>query len=147
MSTAPIVSIEYEGEAVRQMLNELTGRIGNLYSPMANIGEYLLMATDDRFEQEVDPDGVPWQPNSPSILAFKRENKRILKILQSTGRLRGSITYLADETSVAVGTNIGYAPDHQLGLNGMAQRSFLGISAGDEAVILEILEDHLLSVT
>lgn len=145
MSTAPIVSIEYEGEAVRQMLVELSGRIGNLYSPMVNIGEYLLMATDDRFEQEVDPDGAPWQPLTDYTLSLKRENKRILKILQSTGRLRGSITYLADETSVAVGTNVSYAPDHQLGINGVAKRSFLGISEGDEAVILGILEDYILA--
>lgn len=139
----PIVSLEYEGEAVRQSLLELSGRIGNLYAPMVNIGEYLLMATDDRFEQEVDPDGVPWRPDSPYTLQLKRENKRILKILQSTGRLRGSIAYLADETSVTVGTNVSYAPDHQLGINGVAQRSFLGVSEGDEAAILGILEDYI----
>lgn len=138
-----LASIEYDGEAVRQMLLELSGRIGNLYAPMSNIGEYMLKATDDRFEQEVDPDGAPWRPDSPYTLRLKRENKRILKILQSTGRLRGSIAYLADETSVTVGTNVSYAPDHQLGINGVAQRSFLGVSEGDEAAILGILEDYI----
>ena len=127
------------------MLLDLLGRIGNLNKPMTNIGEYLLMSTDDRFEQQIDPAGVPWQPNSPYVMQFKRDNGLILKILQSTGRLRGSIAYLADETSVTVGTNVSYAPDHQLGINGQVQRSFLGVSDGDEAVILEILQDYILA--
>lgn len=57
------------------------------------MGEYLLQATDDRFVQEIAPDGTPWLPNSPRTIAHKRRLGRILKILQSTGRGRHSIRY------------------------------------------------------
>src|SRR6476661_4803069 len=105
---------------------------------MTAIGEYLLLATDQRFEQEVDPAGVPWKPNSPYITKFKQDNGRILKVLQSTGKLRNSITYVATATSVTLGTIVPYAPDHQLGINGQAKREFLGISEGDAVVIQDI---------
>lgn len=56
------------------------------------VGDYMLLATDERFEKEVDPSGNPWAPNEPGILARKRAAGRILKVLQSTGRGRASIS-------------------------------------------------------
>lgn len=42
-----------------------------------------------------------------------------------TGRLRGSITHLTDETSAYIGTNVEYAPYVELGTYKMASRPFL----------------------
>jgi phage gpG-like protein len=77
-------------------------------------------------------------------LREKRENRQILKILQATGRLRASINYQADESSVAVGSNMGYAPKHQRGI-GVYRREYLGISDADEAAIVDIIQDYILS--
>jgi phage gpG-like protein len=60
---------------------------------MKNIGEAMVLSTDQRWEQEIDPDGIPWAPNSPWIRAKKRAEGRIDKILQYTGRGRASINY------------------------------------------------------
>ncbi|MFP4338422.1 MAG: phage virion morphogenesis protein [Halothece sp.] len=58
-----------------------------------NIGEYMLLVTDDRFERETGPDGIPWTPNTPFTLRQKRAAGKILKVLQSTGQARASIQY------------------------------------------------------
>lgn len=146
MPAAPLISIQFEGDAIRQALEELAARVGNLYEPMVNIGEYLLLSTDTNFAEQRSPDGEPWQALSARTLLFKHENRRLLEILQSTGRLRASIAYQADFDSVVVGTNVEYGVDHQLGINGMPERPFLGVSEADEAVILEILEDYLTAL-
>lgn len=62
-------------------------------TPWREIGEYMLLATDTRWEQEVDPDGVAWTPNTPYTIRMKQERGQIQKILQASGRARRSITY------------------------------------------------------
>ena len=137
-------SITYDAKPVLDLLGDLSHRMTDLTVPMTAIGEYLLLATDDRFEQEKDPDGVPWKPDSPFTINFKKQNNRILKILQSTGRLRNSIAYVATPSSLTMGTIVPYAPDHQFGINGQAKRTFLGISEGDAVVVQEIIQDFIV---
>lgn len=60
---------------------------------LSQIGEYLLMTTDTRWEQEIDPDGKPWQKNSLYTIRMKQAQGRLLKVLQSTGVGRASINY------------------------------------------------------
>lgn len=60
---------------------------------LQEIGEYLLLSTDRRWEEEIAPDGTPWQPNAPWVVEWKKRRGRLQKILQSTGRLRSSISY------------------------------------------------------
>lgn len=130
---------------MQQMLQQLQNRLGDLTKPMTSIGEYLLTVTDQRFETETDPDGVPWKPLSPYTLRLKRELGLLPNILQATGAMKRSITYAADLDSVRVGTDVSYAPKHQFGLEGLPQRAFLGVSEADEAVILGILEEYILA--
>lgn len=112
---------------------------------MVNIGEEALLHIDEGFEREQDPYGVAWTPLSLETVSWKRENSRILKILQSTGRLRASITYQADESRVIIGTNVSYAKKHQLGI-GVRKREFLGIGPRLQLAIVGILEDYLLDL-
>jgi len=140
-------SITYDAKPVLDLLGDLSHRMTDLTIPMTAIGEYLLLATDQRFEQEVDPDGIPWKPDSPFTINFKKQNSRILKILQSTGRLRNSIVYVATPSSLTMGTIVPYAPDHQFGVNGQAKRTFLGISEGDAVVVQGIIQDFIVSGT
>lgn len=60
---------------------------------LREIGEYLLLSTDRRWAEEIAPDGTPWKPNAPWVVEWKKRRGRIQKILQSTGRLRSSISY------------------------------------------------------
>lgn len=63
------------------------------HSTLQEMGEYMLYATDQRWEQEVDPSGMPWAKNAPWVIERKKKLGRIQKILQDTGRLRSSIAY------------------------------------------------------
>lgn len=135
-----IVGIQYSSADVSNRLLELQRKINDLTPAMKNIGEYMLLSTDTRFRTESDPYGNKWQPNSPRTIARKRAEGKILKVLQSTGRLRSSIAYKADRDSVVVGTNVSYAPKHQLG-QGVPKREFLGVGQKDNEEILVIIND------
>lgn len=139
----PVFSLEYQDSDIQQLLSDLASRSQNLRPAMVDIGEEILRQTDENFELEQDPDGIKWQPDSAYTLSWKAQNSRILKVLQSTGRLRASITYQADTTRVIAGTNVSYAYKHQLG-KGVAQRRFLGIGDRLRLEIIEILQDHII---
>jgi phage gpG-like protein len=66
---------------------------GSAILALKEIGEYMLLATDLRFETETDPSGVPWAKNTPYTIRQKRALGRIQKVLQSTGIGRATITY------------------------------------------------------
>jgi phage virion morphogenesis protein len=139
---APIINITYDDSEIRAKFQQLQAKLGDLTPAMKQIGEAMLLSTDDRFANEVDPSGIPWQANSPRTIAQKRAQGRINKILQSTGRLRSSITYQATRDRVVVGTNVKYAAKHQLG-QGAPKREFLGVSEGDRQEIVSILTTFL----
>lgn len=137
-----LISIQYSDTLVKQRLLALQAKLGDLTPAMKNIGEYLLLSTDDRFRNEVDPSGRKWEPNSPRTISQKRAQGRINKVLQSTGRLRSGINYKAERDRVVVGANVSYAAKHQLG-QGVPQREFLGVSRKDEQEIVIILDEFL----
>jgi phage virion morphogenesis protein len=139
----PIVGIQYSSGEVNSRLNELQRKVSDLTPVMKNIGEYMLLSTDTRFRTETDPYGNRWQPNSPRTTARKRAEGRLIRVLQSTGRLRSSISYKADRTSVVIGTNVSYAAKHQLG-QGVPKREFLGINEKDNQEILTLLNTALV---
>ncbi|MDJ0705110.1 MAG: phage virion morphogenesis protein [Leptolyngbyaceae cyanobacterium MO_188.B28] len=141
--TDPIFSLSYQDQRVQNLLAQLQQRTSNLRPVLAEIGEEMLRRTDLRFEREEDPSGVKWRPLSARTIAWKQANSRILKRLQSTGRLRASITYRVESDRVIIGTNVSYAYKHQLGV-GVPQRQFLGINQADEDEIIAILQDHLI---
>ena len=74
----------------------------------ANIGMSLVTSTQNRFERGVGPDGSPWPP---SIRALATGGKTLIE----SARLMRSITYVASDAGVQVGTNVVYAAIHQLG--------------------------------
>ena len=110
---------------------------------MNEIGQALLLSTDQRFEKEVDPDGTPWKANTSYTRRLKKAKGYIDKILQASGRGRASINYAATKDRVVVGTNVDYMRKHQLGLEGLPVRKFLGISKEDEVEIGIILDEYL----
>jgi len=78
---------------------------------MADIGEYLVGSVQDRFDDQVDPEGTPWHPVAQATM----KRKRIKKILTETSNLRDRNVYRASDASPVLGTNVIYAGIHQLG--------------------------------
>jgi len=147
MTNAPIVTIQLSTGEIQNQLQELERRLGDLTSVYKEVGEAMVLSTDNHFREEKDPNGIPWKKLSPYTLRLKAQQRRIQKILQSTGRLRASINYQADRRGVTIGTNVSYAAKHQLGgkENGrlIPQRQFLGIGDVDKEEIIAILNEWL----
>lgn len=137
-----LLSISYLDNDLRRYIAGILLRLRGFSAPMREIGEALILSTDQRFEDEVDPMGVPWEDISPRTRARKRAKGRIDKILQDTGTGRASINYQANRFSVSVGTPLAYMTYHQNG-QGQVKREFIGLSDEDRAEIEQIMEDYL----
>lgn len=138
----PLISIYVADASVRERLKKIQRRTGDLRPALRNVGEMLLLSTDERFEKEIDPSGEPWQANTPFTISQKRALGRIEKILQSTGRGRSSIAYQVTRDTLTIGTNVSYMRKHQLGIN-VPKREFLGLSKEDNEELMVILEEFV----
>jgi len=122
-------------------------KLEDLTPMMADVGEYMQRRIDDGFRYERDPYGQSWAPLAASTLKQKTRQKRILKILQSRGTMRGTLTYQARRDRVLIGFNVFYADFHQRGTKRMVKRQLLpdverGLPAQDVAQIQAIAQDH-----
>jgi phage virion morphogenesis protein len=122
----------------------------------------LLEATTvERFDTNVDPDGVPWKP-SQRALGQTTPKKRgggqaneFGKTLVESGDLRSSITSDFDATSLTIGVEASfgagvYAAIHQFGGQAgrnksvtLPARAYLGLSDTDDVIILDTVADYL----
>ncbi len=109
------VEVTVDDRQLRAVMSQLLARGRDLEPAFKSIGEMMLRSTDQRFKNQVDPEGAPWLPIDPEWRDEKRRRGHIQKILQMRGRLRGSIAYKASNDRVAVGSNVVYAAIHQLG--------------------------------
>lgn len=136
------VRIQVDDRAAREVLDALAERMSDAETLFTDIGEYLLRSHDERFEAQEAPDGTPWEPLSPRYRARKRRNAD--KILQLEGNLR-DLVYDASRDGLELGTNRIYGASHQFGRPeaGIPARPLLGLSADDEAELIEIVQDHL----
>ncbi len=124
------------------------------------------------FKGQRAPDGTPWQPLAGSTAvqrAYRRtrsHRKRLkrmagyksktfqrsmanAKILEDTGKLRGSVTTECDNTSARVGSNLIYAKTHQFGCKkrNIPARPFIGLSPQGKKLVLEVMQKHLEEAT
>lgn len=98
------VSFDLTGNALAQ-LDRLIAQCVDTKPIMDGIGNVLASKVRQGFRTSTDPWGKQWKP-------LKRRKGQPLV---DTGRLRSSISYHAISGSVAVGTNVSYAPYHQFG--------------------------------
>jgi len=139
----PIVSIDIDDSGVRKQINQLSRRVADLTPAMQEIGEYMILAHDRRFELEQDYLGQPLKPLSKFTLEKKKSMGRILKILQSTGLMRSRTNYRVSRNSVVIGNTDSKAAKHQLGIN-VPQRQIFGINPIDDVPeITAILDNYL----
>lgn len=133
--------------------------VGDLSSPMEEISVNWYNATRDRFDQQVDPQGMPWKP---------RSDGSTISLLFDSGILRESIRpeHGEDFAQVGVDRSAGpkdYAAIHNFGgvvrpkekkalrtpFGAFAQivipkRQYIGASESDQAMAVEVLSSHLL---
>ena len=125
------------------MLKELARRGDNARPALLEIGEYLTESTEQRFADQVDPDGNSWKALSPKYASKKKRNADLILVLNTY--LGSTIAKNATNTSVEVGSNLIYAATHQFGDDerNIPARPFIGISTADETEIIEILKGYL----
>ena len=127
------------------MLGRLIHAGQNLEPAFAEIGEYLIESTQERFKLEVAPNGELWAPLAPETLARKGGDDRIL---QQSGIMRDTLNYQIAGKTLTFGSNQEYAATHQFGRedDGIPARPFIGLTTGpwnDADEIIAILQDHL----
>jgi phage virion morphogenesis protein len=105
-----VISGEISDREVLDALTRLQLQVRSLRVPFTEIGRLLKTSTQLRFRDQVDPQGVRWIPS-------KRVEERGGQTLRLTGRLRNSLTYVASDDHVDVGTNVEYGKAHQFGLD------------------------------
>lgn len=73
----------------------------------AEINEYLMRATRERFKTQTAPDGTAWAALSPRYKKIKHRNKE--KILTFRGHLQGTLRGQYDDNSLEFGSDRKYA--------------------------------------
>lgn len=99
------IKITVDDRQVKELLEKLQKRAGDLSPVMRTISEMMRGAVEDNFEAEGRP---KWKKSRRAI-------EQGGKTLQDTGRLAASITKRATSTSAEVGTNVVYAAIHHFG--------------------------------
>ncbi len=105
--------VEFNSLAAQDALNQLLGAVGDVKPTLRDIGEYLIIAHNQRFKDQTAPDGTPWAPLSPRYQKQKRKNQN--KILFLDGYLAKTMRYQVGETELQFGSNLPYAAIHQFG--------------------------------
>lgn len=131
-------------------LRHLQRELEDMKPVFTDIGEYLMERGEKRFDDQVDPDGIPWAPLSDTTKAMKKINSD--RILFYHGYLRESMHYNVHDHGVMYGTNLPYGAMMQYGgttsprsmIPGktIVARRFLGLSHDDEDHIVTLLERH-----
>lgn len=109
------IRIEVDDHDIAAGLARLVEAGADLAPAMDAIGAALLYSTQRRFEAQAKPDGGAWAPFAPSTLKRMPARRQPAQLLRDRGRLYGSLTFLADQGGVEVGTNLAYAGIHQFG--------------------------------
>jgi len=135
------IQIQVDDAQLLAALDNLIKAGTNMTPMFADIGEHLLLSHAERFDRQVDPDGVPWEPLSDAYQARKPKNAD--KILVLDDYLRGLLAYNPHADELEFGSNRVYAATHQFGdeSRGIPARPFLGVSDEDGDEIIQILRD------
>ena len=144
--TAVKITVDVDDRQIRRALERLRDAGGDVREAAMEIGETLLDGHEIRFDEQVDPDGQPWEPLSQKTVAWKaRKGQHPDKILKFSGDLSDLLRYQASSSGVEFGTDRDYGATHQYGdeSRNIPERPFLGIDSSDQRIILEILEKHI----
>jgi len=109
-------------------------------------GAVLLNRTRTRFLDQVDADGNKWEVSDAA--RARRASGRDGGTLFDTGTLFHSLhLYKTRPGERAIGTDVFYGAQHQLGLFGFPQREFLGFNQDDANVLKQVVLSRLKAAT
>lgn len=97
------VTLEFDAVAALAVVNEVAAALADPAPMLRDIGEFLLIAHDQRFASQASPDGTPWQALSPAYLKRKKKNRD--KILVLDGFLKNTLRYQVNNNELLFGTN------------------------------------------
>lgn len=140
------ISIDVIGDGdITKALNQLIKQGQNLEPAFRDIGEHLLESHEQRFNDQQEPDGTPWQPLSSKTVARKIKAHQSDKILRGYGTLADTLNYQISKNQLQFGSPMEYAATHQFGRDNanIPARPFLGLSSDDNNEVLDILRSHL----
>jgi phage gpG-like protein len=91
-----------------------------------------------RYLQQVDPDGIPWQPSEAALM--RKKQGRGGGTLFDTGTLFHSIQlYSISPLEMQIGTDVPYGIYHQEGTIHLPVRQFLGFSLEDADLMNDVM--------
>lgn len=126
-----------------------------------------MRSNQQNFDREQASDGTPWAPLAPSTIRRREKKGQVpIKILTATKALNASVLYQIEGDALRVGSGLPQAAIHQLGgtINRPARtgrafgrdsvsipaytitmpaRPYLGVSAEDETIIIELADEWL----
>jgi phage gpG-like protein len=155
------ITLTIENDQITPALQRIDTAMGNPLSLFQDLGEYLVKSTTDRFPTGRAPDGSVWALKSPVTLAAygARKTNRLdtRPLFGPSGSLSSTINYEAFPDRIEWGSPMIYAAVQQFGAakgafgrtsrgapipwGNIPARPFLGISAEDETLMLEIVAE------
>ena len=150
------ITIRTDGEPgtkrLQSKFKKLARGLKNRRTLMNRIGVQLLNAVARNFKDQ-GHEGTPWEALKPHTLARRRTGKGVKKgrgrgrILEDTGKLRGSFAKEATNDSVRVGSNVEYAPTHEFGSGPVPRRKMLpSVRVGLQTAI-DVTESYVAEQT
>ena len=165
-----MIAVKFNDRQVLDTLNRLSTRVKNLRPAFSEIGEDMVEITKRRFDTATGPDGKAWAANSPVTIdrylgsfakSFKKDGTLSKKgaaratnkkpLTGKTGTLKSTISYQASAKGVVWGSPKVYAAIQQFGgaksefpnlWGDIPARPYLGVSAADNTLILDILKEY-----
>lgn len=144
-----MIQTRVDNQRVLDALNGLMKRAGDVRPALQDMGEHFIESTKRRFATKTAPDGSTWRGNAPVTEARKGKND---PLIDESRRLANEIHYRPTANSLEWGSSLVYAGMQQFGglkaayphlWGNIPARPFLGMSSEDEAMALEILQEHL----
>ncbi|OCG20033.1 phage virion morphogenesis protein [Gilliamella sp. App2-1] len=142
------VNIEFNIQNALDAMLHIEAAIDDTQSLFSHMGEVLLDIHEARFNAQESPDGVPWKELSPWYKDSKPKQKD--KILTLDGNLRSTLHWQIEGNTLLFGTNLIYGAIHHFGgtikpVKGVVipARPWLGISAQDKLLLVDVVREHL----
>ena len=162
-------TVKFNDAVVQSALDRLARGMDDLSGPMAEIGEVLVQSSKTRIDQGISPDGTAFAPRSQVTLDRYAAEPVVPKgsPLKLRGDMQAGIFAQSGTDYVEVGSNAIQAAVMQFGAEQGAfgafigkdkrgrdhfhsipwgdipARPFLGISEGDQGMIVEIIDEWI----
>lgn len=145
--TGTSIDLELDDQRINKVLDRLIRAGVSLAAPMAEIGEQWLANTQDRFDAQESPDGVPWVDLSEKYLKSKRkrESRGADAILVLDDHLHGEMAYNSgDDWTELVAPQV-YAATQHFGDDdrNIEARPYFGFSEDDLDYVHQVLAEYL----